>query len=241
MSGLNFLKQLLLPGVKTAKGTAPIPGKPGYYTVDPSTANVETRDILKRASRRAIDEGDLAEALSKRGRQDARGAYMLGGALNELRYASEVGGGLGRPVKGVVYVDKAGNPRAGAAINKEKGGEYLEAELLPPNYLEYIATTIPDVRGSDLMRQVQDLYGPDMVFQVANPKKNVPIYESWGARRMAPRIDGGDVLGGDDGLPAFRIEKYVEPRAKGDGVSTQLRLPGFKGGGLAALLRNYHG
>ena len=36
MSGLKLLQQLLLPGVRSAKGAQRIAGKPGYYVVEPS-------------------------------------------------------------------------------------------------------------------------------------------------------------------------------------------------------------
>jgi len=252
MPGLSALKQLLLPGVKSAKGVAPIPKKPGLYHVDPSAANVETREILKRAERRAMDEGDLAERpdggpIRMSGKQNAHGAHMLSGALNELRYAAEAGA-VGKPVRGIVAVDKNGNIRAGAALNREKAGEYLSDDFdldftkVHPNYLEYVSTTTPDVRGSELLRLLQDEYGPDMVFQVANPKKNIPIYEAMGARRMPPRIDGGDVLGGRESLPAFRIENRIPEKTEADKyqemikaleAAGQERLPGFKKGGVA--------
>lgn len=251
MSGLKLLQQLLLPGVRRAKGAQRIAGKPGYYVVEPSEAGSDVKNAIRRAEKQVHEEAEMARrpggVPSVTGQQRARHADMLEGALNELRYASEAGGSIGRPVKGLLYVDKGGNVRGGAALNTEKMEEHLldaydlDFTKIPdklPNYLEYVSTTTPDVRGSELLRTLQDLYGPEMVFQVANPKKNVKIYEAMGAERMPLSKYGYDALGGHEGIPAFQLKKRIPERGSKPvdlEAAGQQRLPGFAEGGLVRL------
>ena len=247
---LEIIKQLMIPGMRKLTGAERIPGKPGMWAVDPSKLS-ETQ-WLKRAEKTTQKEMDLAERGPSgvprvSGVDNARSAGMLLGALNELRYANEMAKMAGKDpgVRGIVHVNPSGKVTAGAAINKKKSAEYLadpdnlDFTASYPNYLEYVSTMTPEARGSDIQRELQKLHGNEMVFQVANPKKNAPIYEAMGAQRMPLLPSGDDILDGGPGLPAFQFFRRIPERGpRGTTVGDlekagQMRLEGFRKGGLA--------
>lgn len=235
-------KQLMLKGMRALRGAERVEGKPGLWRIEPE--KLSENKWLTRANKRMLDEGDLAEfngnlngLRSISGKERAKHAYMTSGALNTLRTNSEPWS-RDDAVRGLVHVDKNGNVIGATAVDQRKGAELLgdlDMTRRPPGYLEYIGTVAPEARGLDLMQQTQDWLGNDLLFQAASPKKNVPLYQSWGAR-LAPEIEGGVPE-----LPYMRLLQRAERQAEEN--PKQLRLEGFAGGGsaLKALKKLFHG
>lgn len=223
-------KQLMLKGMRALRGAERVEGKPGLWRIEPE--KLSENKWLTRANKRMLDEGDLAEfngnlngLRSISGKERAKHAYMTSGALNTLRTNSEPWS-RDDAVRGLVQVDKNGNVIGATAVDQRKGAELLgdlDMTRQPPGYLEYIGTVAPEARGLDLMQQTQDWLGNDLLFQAASPKKNVPLYQSWGAR-LAPEIEGGVPE-----LPYMRLMQRAERQAEEN--PKQLRLEGFAGGG----------
>lgn len=241
--------QLMIPGMRPLKGAERVSS--GLWKVNPS--ELSESKWLRRAMDEAGVEGELAEApggvtRSLRGIENARAAHMLMGALGEMSAAASRGV-KNRNARGLVNVDKHGRINAAVALDTKKAKSYMDKSddldftRGTPNYLDYIATTSPDVKGSELMRKAQELYGDDMVFQVYNPKRNAPIYESWGARRMPPNIEGFDMLEGGYNLPAYEITTPAKVKTQPNiydllEAAGQQRLEGFCGGGVIQKFGN---
>lgn len=227
-------KQLMLKGMRALKGAERVEGQPGLWRIEPE--NLSENKWLTRANKRMLDEGDLAELngnpnglRSISGKDRARHAYMTSGALHTLRSNSE-GWSFDPSIRGLVQVDKNGNVIGATAVDTRKGAALLgdlDMTREPPGYLEYIGTVSPEARGINLMQQTQDWLGNDLLFQAANPKKNVQLYERWGAH-LAPEAEGGVPE-----LPYMLLERRAE-RAPLENLK-QLRLEGFRRGGLACL------
>lgn len=238
MGALDVLGQLLLPGIRRLTGAERIAGKPGWWAVEPT--KLSDASFLQRGIEQLGHEAELARAPggmpSISGAQAARHADMTQGALETLRDAHNKY--LRNPnARGVVVVSPGGNIQAASAIDTAKAADYLgklgdlDFTKRTPNYLDFVGTVSPQVRGRDLLHTTQELYGDPLVFQVFNPRKNVGVYESMGAKRMPLLPNGEDALEGHAGLPAFQIEQRIPRTAATVENADQLRLPGFAGGG----------
>lgn len=221
----DFVQQSL-PGVKQLSGVTPVPGKPGMYMVEPAKVGRGDRGWINRTLKELEDESTLAG-------KNSMPADMLMRVIETIKGGTLLPG-LGKSVRGVVQVAPSGKVVGGAAVDLEKAaGKLNELDFTKPpaQYLEYVSAVSPEAKGSDMVRILQDKFGDDLVFQVANPKQNVPIYERWGAQRMPLTSTGEDVLGGRDMLPAYRITDRIPEEFPIPQDPRQMRLEGFANGG----------
>lgn len=224
--------QQTIPGMRPLKGAVQIPGKPGLWYVDP--ARLSERGFLGDAAKEVQREGALAETYPGND-LGAKHAGMTLGALESLAYAANPMT-KNSEVKGLMQIGKSGKLRGAAAMDTGKARELLDPDGLDfttdfPNYLDYVGTLSPEVRGRDLMRQLQDILGNKMVFQVYNPKKNRAIYEKMGAKPLPPNDQGLDALEGSVNLPAYGIDRPI-PAPLPYRDLRQLDLPDMASGGL---------
>lgn len=220
--------QLTLDGIRKLTGVTPIEGNPGMYSVAADKIGRTDRGWINRAIEQL--EGKLNPDITS-----PTAESMLLGVLDTIKKGTLLPG-IGKDVKGVVQVSPGGDVVGGAAVDLRKALDELKGidkTKIPPSLLEYISTTSPEAKGRSIAQQIQELYGDDLVFQVANPKTNVPIYESWGAKPIPRTAGGKDALGGSEFLPAYRIENRVGPRPAEEKLvdPNQLNLPGFCAGG----------
>lgn len=244
-------QQQVIPGLRALQGMEKI--GPNMWAFDSSTMNDTNLldQLTSNLRRRAAVEGTSVDT-----HPNYEAFSMLDGVLADMRVAQDRSALYHNPnIRAILNIDAAGNPTAGASIDLARAKEAMakagsmdftkEPIFMPhlsrmPNSVEASMAGFPETSasGRDIVRAVQDRYGPNVHFEVLDPEINEAVYRRMGATAL-PEADPatGMSLYGRKDLPAYEFTRPVDRKAVDLSpqdwaeLAGQQRLPGFRYGG----------